>query len=75
MAVAGVFILRSKHKDLMRPYKVPLYPVIPAVGIIGGLFILINTLFTNTTNAVYGIAVTLVGLPVYIYIKKKNNSI
>ena len=26
MAVAGIFILRTKHKDLERPYKVPLLP-------------------------------------------------
>jgi len=72
MAVAGVFILRAKHPHLARPYKVPLYPVIPIIGIVGGLFILINTLFTSTSNALYGLGVTLIGLPVYMYLKKRG---
>jgi APA family basic amino acid/polyamine antiporter len=71
MAVAGIFILRTKHKDLDRPYKVPLYPVVPLIGIIGGIYILISTLMTDTANALIGLAITLVGLPVYWYIKKK----
>lgn len=72
MTVGGIFILRKKHKDLERPYSVPLYPIIPLVGIGGGLYIIISTLLTDTTNAIYGIGVTLIGIPVYIYIKKRN---
>ncbi|MGH4124090.1 MAG: APC family permease [Clostridium sp.] len=72
MAVAGIFILRTKHKDLDRPYKVPLYPIIPLIGIIGGIYILISTLMTDTSNALIGLAITLIGLPVYWYIKRKK---
>ncbi|MGV8980965.1 APC family permease [Clostridium sp.] len=72
MAVAGIFILRTKHKELDRPYKVPFYPIVPLVGITGGIYILISTLLTNTTNALIGLAITLIGLPVYWYIKKKK---
>lgn len=73
MAVAGIFILRTKYKDLKRPYKVPLYPVVPIIGIIGGLFIIINTLKTDTANALYGVIITLIGIPVYMYMMKKKN--
>ena len=72
MAVAGIFILRTKHKDLDRPYKVPLYPIVPLIGIIGGIYILVSTLMTDTSNALTGLAITLIGLPVYWYIKKKK---
>nr|WP_304519346.1 amino acid permease [Clostridium estertheticum] len=72
MAVAGIFILRTKHKDLVRPYRVPLYPIVPLVGIIGGLYILISTLLTDTLKALIGIVITLIGLPVYYYIKKQK---
>jgi len=71
MAVAGIFILRTKHKELDRPYKVPLYPFVPLLGIVGGIYILVNTLMNDTTNALYGIGITLIGLPVYVLIKKK----
>ncbi|MGH4138864.1 APC family permease [Clostridium sp.] len=72
MAVAGIFILRTKHKDLERPYKVPFYPVVPLVGVIGGIYILVSTLMTDTSNALIGLAITLIGLPVYWYIKKNK---
>jgi basic amino acid/polyamine antiporter, APA family len=75
MAVAGVFILRSKHKELPRPFQVPLYPVIPLIGIVGGLFILLNTLLTNTVNALYGVGVTLIGIPVYVYLLRKKQQV
>lgn len=72
MAVYGIFILRSKHKNIERPYKVPLFPIVPIIGIAGGIYILISTLITSTSYALYGLAITALGLPVYLYIKRKN---
>jgi APA family basic amino acid/polyamine antiporter len=72
MTVAGVFILRTKHKDLERPYKVPLYPIVPLIGVVGGIYILVSTLLTDTSRALIGIAITLIGLPVYWYIKRNK---
>lgn len=71
MTVAGIFILRGKFKHLKRPYKVPFYPVVPIIGIVGGLYIIISTLITNTSSAIYGIGITLLGLPIYLYLKRK----
>ncbi len=75
LAVAGVFILRKKHQHLERPYKVPLYPLTPIIGIVGGVYILISTVFTDTKNALCGIIVTLIGVPVYMYISKKQKQL
>ncbi|KRU27511.1 amino acid permease [Clostridium sporogenes] len=72
MAVTGIFVLRTKFKHLDRPYKVPLYPLVPLIGIIGSGYIIISTLITNTFYALCGIGITLLGLPVYSYIKKQN---
>ncbi|ENK1243384.1 amino acid permease [Clostridium botulinum] len=74
MTVAGIFILRTKFKHLERPYKVPLYPIVPLIGIIGSVYIIISTLITNTFYALCGIVITLIGIPVYKYVKNKNNS-
>ena len=56
--------LRKDRPDLERPYKVPLYPVIPLIAIIGGLFVIINQLLTATLIAVGGIVITVIGWPV-----------
>ncbi len=75
MCVAGIFILRSKHKHLEREYRVPFYPIMPLVGIVGGVYILVSTFITDSSNAMYGIIITLTGLPVYLYINKKNKNL
>lgn len=74
MTVGGIFILRKKHKDLVRTYSVPLYPIVPLIGIAGGIYIIISTLITDTRYALFGIVVTLVGLPVYMAIKKAQSN-
>lgn len=74
LGVGGVFILRKKHKELIKEdtYKVPLYPLIPIVGIVGALYVGVSTLITTTAFALYGLGVTAVGLPVYLFLKKRN---
>lgn len=71
MAFAAVMILRKKEPELVRPYKVPAYPVIPIVALLGGLFIVINTLFTQFMLAGIGIVLTAIGIPFYFYLKNK----
>lgn len=67
----GVMRLRKQQPELNRPYKVPLYPIIPIIAIIGGLFVVINELFTETWISLGGIIITLIGLPVYAWRRNK----
>ena len=78
MLFIGVMKLRKTRPDMDRPYKVPLYPIIPIIAVIGGAFIVISTLMSQTQNAVLGIFITLLGLPVYSLtkiIKVRNKEI
>ncbi|WP_159723719.1 APC family permease [Enterococcus sp. CSURQ0835] len=68
----AVIKLRKTEPDMPRPYKVPLYPIIPIIAIIGGLFILVMTLINQFSLAMVGIVLTLIGIPFYMYSKKKN---
>ena len=76
LTFAGVIKLRKTHPNMNRPYKVPLYPFIPLVAICGGLFVVLNQLFfagmTNTLMSLGGVIVTLIGVPVYNYMSKKE---
>ncbi len=72
MAVFGIFILR-KRKDIKRAaYRVPFYPIVPLIGILGGSYILYSTLLSSTINSLIGIGITLLGLPFYFYLKNKK---
>ena len=71
----GVIILRKKQPELHRPYKVPMYPIIPLIAICGGLFVVLNQLLfagmTNTLVSLGGVLVTLMGLPLYNVAQKQ----
>ncbi|MDT2830383.1 APC family permease [Vagococcus carniphilus] len=69
MIFFAVFILRKREPELNRPYKVPFYPLIPTLAIVGGIFILSVTLLTQTKLALTGILITAIGIPVF-YIQK-----
>ncbi|MCM0647966.1 amino acid permease [Clostridium swellfunianum] len=73
MAVAGIFILRTKFKHIKTSYHVPLYPIVPIIGIVGSIYIIVSTLIANMSYAIFGTIITLLGFPVYYYLKKKNN--
>lgn len=70
----GVMKLRKTKPQMERPYKVPLYPIIPIIAIVGGVFVVVSTLITQPKNSIVGLIITLIGLPVYEYMKKKNSN-
>jgi len=72
ITVAGIFKLRTSLKDLERTYRVPLYPLVPILGIVGGLYIVTSTLITEMYTAVFGVTITMTGLPVYAYLKRRH---
>lgn len=72
LVFVAVIRLRHKEPDLFRPYKVPLYPWIPLVAIIGGVFIVVMTLMSQFDLAMIGLGLTLLGLPMYFIMHRKD---
>ena len=76
LTFACVIRLRKTQPDAERKYKVPLYPVIPLLAIASGLYVVVSQLFLSGSRATImslcSIGITLVGLPVYMAVKKKN---
>ena len=68
----AVIKLRITEPDLQRPYKVPLYPVVPIIGIAGGVFIIVMTLISEFQLAMIGLILTLAGLPLYFYMQSRK---
>ncbi|WP_042275996.1 APC family permease [[Clostridium] dakarense] len=73
MLFIGVMKLRKTKPNMKRPYKVPLYPIIPMIATLGGIFVVISTIMTQPKNAISGLIITMIGLPVYEYMKRKNS--
>lgn len=78
LTFVGVMKLRKTQPDLNRPYKVPLYPIVPIIAIAGGLFVIVNQLFfaglVNTLVSIGGVLITLIGLPLYSLAQKQASN-
>ena len=68
----GVFVLRKKMKDVERPYKVFGYPYIPAIAVIFFATIFFVTIIESPRNAGIGLALVLLGIPFYLFWRKKK---
>lgn len=73
LAAVGLFVFRkrSKAKD-PDGYKVPLYPVVPLIFIGISIWFLFSTLIGRPVQAVAGIVLMLIGLPVYYYFTRSK---
>jgi amino acid transporter len=65
MAVAGVFMLRRRRPDLERPYRTWGYPVVPALFLLGAVFLLGNYLVSQPGAFAIDVAFILSGIPAY----------
>jgi APA family basic amino acid/polyamine antiporter len=65
LGAACVFVLRRTRPDAERPFRVPGYPWTPLLFIVAAAALVANTIATQPGRAAVGIAVVLLGLPVY----------
>jgi len=71
LAAAAIFTLRKKRPDLPRPYKAWGYPVVPMIFILALSGILLNTLIRRPVESLAGVALMVLGIPVYYMWKKR----
>ena len=65
LTVAAVFVLRVRHPELPRPYRVWGYPIVPAVFLLASLYMVLNALITDPRNSGITFAIILAGVPVF----------
>ena len=71
LAIAAIYRLRKTKPDLPRPYRVPGYPLVPAVFIAAVTFLVASALIQDPilTGVTFGIVLT--GLPIYWLVTRK----
>jgi APA family basic amino acid/polyamine antiporter len=72
LTVIGLFILRWKRPNLPRPYRCTGYPWLPAIYVLVGAAWTLNTIVTRPSEAFWGTAIVLVGVPGYLYWKHSS---
>ncbi len=74
LTVIGLFILRWKRPNLSRPYRCTGYPWLPAIYVLVGAAWTLNTIITRPSEAFWGTAIVLVGVPGYLYWKHSSRA-
>ena len=72
LTVIALFWLRWKRPDIPRPYRCTGYPWLPAIYVLIGTAWTLNTIITRPTEAFWGTAIVLIGIPGYLYWKHIN---
>jgi APA family basic amino acid/polyamine antiporter len=70
----GVIILRIKHPEIERKYKVIGYPFVPAIFCLFCVSLFISTIINQPYSAVCGLSLIATGLPVYYFLNKNAKS-
>ncbi len=65
MNIVGVFILRARRPNVERPFRVPGYPVTPAVFLIVILGLMYQLFYENTRDSLIGLGVLALSFPTY----------
>ena len=65
LTIGGLFVLRLKQPHAARPYRAIGYPVLPAIYIVMAIFIDIVLLLYKPQYTWPGLAIVLLGIPVY----------
>ncbi len=64
-SVGAVIVLRWRQPELVRPYRVPLYPIVPGLFIAVSLGIVSYSVIQRPLESLLGVATVLMGIPLY----------
>ena len=70
MVVLSVVVLRRKHPELRRPYRVIGYPYTVAVFVVVSIAFVVNTLVASARSSLMGLMLLLLGVPVYVWSRR-----
>lgn len=73
MTALSVFVLRRKRPDVVRPYRVIGYPVVPVLFVAVAALLLVSTMQTRPRESLMGLGLMMLGVPLYFYWRKRNS--
>jgi APA family basic amino acid/polyamine antiporter len=73
LGAASVFVLRRTRAGRPLPFRVPGYPVTPALFVAAAAVIVVNTLVTQPGPALVGLGFVFSGAPAYLLWKRAQN--
>lgn len=74
LGAAALIALRVKRPEAQRPFRVPGYPLTPALFVLAAAAIVINTILSQPVEAAKGIGVVLLGAPAYYVWRRQRGA-
>jgi APA family basic amino acid/polyamine antiporter len=68
----ALFRLRASRPNVERPYKVWGYPIVPALFVLGSIFVIYNTLRERPFESLAGLGLLVLGLPAFLFWRKSR---
>jgi basic amino acid/polyamine antiporter, APA family len=75
LTVVGMFLLRWKRPEILRPYRCTGYPWLPAIYVLIGAAWILNTIIRRPLEAFWSSAIVLIGVPGYLYWKRTSRRV
>jgi APA family basic amino acid/polyamine antiporter len=73
LAVGAVIVLRCRRPELPRPFRVPLYPLVPGLYLLTAAAIIVSTIVQRPLESAMGIMTILAGAPLYLISRKSRH--
>jgi APA family basic amino acid/polyamine antiporter len=70
----ALFVLRAKEPEAPRPFRVPGYPVVPAIFVLMCGYLLYSSLIYHRTHALVGLAVLAIGAVILLIARRPAQS-
>lgn len=70
LAGLSLFVLRTKEPDIARPFRVPLYPLVPLLFCMTCVYMLQSSLAYAGIGTLVGVAVLMVGMPLLLWARR-----
>jgi amino acid transporter len=70
----SLFVLRAKEPHARRPFRVPGYPLVPAIFVLACAYLLYSSLDYHRAHALVGLGVLAVGAVVMFFARPKSQA-
>jgi APA family basic amino acid/polyamine antiporter len=74
LTASTVFVFRRREPDVVRPYSVWGYPLLPLLFIAAAVVLLIFSFADQPRNSIVGTAIILLGIPLHYWFQRKSRT-
>src|SRR5260370_15751321 len=72
LVCGGILVMRKTHADIPRPFKTPLVPLVPILGILCNLLMMFGLGWTNWARLIVWLVI---GLAIYFYYSRHHSKL